>query len=81
LLDGSPAKRAANIANRPIDGIAHAEPAPWQADLPQHGGQCDRHPQRLFAIIGALHTGRTGNECAPVGHLLGQRAEAICVQT
>ena len=43
------------------------EAAAGQADLAEHRGQHDAHPDRLLAMLGALQRMREGDQHAPAG--------------
>ena len=72
-----PAERAFDIADMAVDGISDRVAAARKTDLPEHGGERDRHPENLFAPIRPLQAGGAGDHGAAGGHLAGQSAQAV----
>ena len=78
----APRKGPLNIANISVDAIANGIAPARQADLPKHCRKGDRHPQRLFAKIGALHTSGDADHgptrCHPACKRLDRQGVKTC---
>ena len=60
-------------------GIADAEPATRQPDLPEQAGEHDQHPVRLLAMLGALQRPRGVEHGAVRGHAAGKGRDGLRV--
>ena len=79
LRQGRPGERA-DLAADPVDGgVAEAEAAARQADLPEHRGERDRQPVGLLAMVGALDRPAHRDQGARRRHVAGERADKLGV--